>query len=162
MPRWLETCVTCARLFSGLVEGKCEECRARIDPGFRAELKRKREVKGAATVLACIRCGKNKPADDFIRVPVKSHRGTCRDCIKAKTAAVGGRPKSRDPEADSHTCKGCSRTLPAHEFRIDRKGYVEGRCRECSRARMRLVSARRNLDLDETIDAGFRNLSQTP
>ena len=159
MPRWLETCITCARLFSGLVEGKCEECRARIDPGFRAELKRKREVKGAATVLACIRCGKNKSGEEFLTVPIKTHRGTCRECIKAKSATIGGRPKMRDPEADSHTCTTCHQTLPAHEFRIDRKGYVEGRCRLCAKVRMRVVNARRSFDLDATIDAGFRNLS---
>lgn len=137
MPRGLETCVTCARLFSVLVDGKCGDCAARLIPATKAEARLRKKQAAARTVVTCIRCRKTKPGTDFITVPKQTSYGTCRECVRAKSLVQGGRPKQRDPDDPEHFCRGCKEILPRDRFLIDRRGYVEGSCRECRNARSR-------------------------
>ena len=102
MPRGLETCITCARLFSVLVAGKCGDCTARLAPATRAEARLRKKQAAARAVVTCIRCRKTKPGTDFITIPQQTQYGTCRDCVRAKSLVQGGRPKQRDPDAPEH------------------------------------------------------------
>lgn len=137
MPRGLETCTVCARLFSRLVDGRCLECLGRVDFQRAKALRQEARPKVVENLVECDRCRVRKPKDEFFYAPVAYGTGVCKVCVLARVGK-SGRPKLRDPQATEHVCSACELVKPASEYLIDRKGYVNSRCHSC-----RLEASRR-------------------